>query len=547
MELWEQLTKAALLGTQKYNPDEVSLTAPIQTALGTHQQGDPEDKLLRKAVITMVYRQAGKEFPVVTSTKYNASEPEVLPLCSREAIEILRRILYEKQDQLLEVFLQEMVRRQLRISPELIPALLDKAKEHKEIRQDVRVVIGKRGEWLSALNPEWQHFSTVSLQEAWQTGNLEIRKEVLLQLRKTNPAVARDWLLETWKSEKSTTKTAFLNLFSVHLSMADEPMLEQMLQEKARIVKEVAEKLLFRLKESRVLNRIWLEAHQCIKLVKKGNIFRGNQANIQVEIPSTLPVILEQNGIIPTKDKFLSHCQHIFTAHSTLRTFHHLVLAGLTEAESWLYQICLILPPEKWKQQFVLSDEELIQLLLNDEFSYLISALVNAAILHQDYGFIQAILPQYLQRNRFLSVHRDKSGYYLRFNLIDALPISEKQAYEHELIHLLEQDDFQFYSYLEVYNYQWSHSMARAILKKIAEKCSSGKYYYHFYDPRQIQKLSQYLPPTICQEWEALQPPDEMGKARWQQATSLLFNTLDLKQRISLIFPETETTSAVFE
>jgi hypothetical protein len=182
------------------------------------------------------------------------------------------------------------------------------------------------------------------------------------------------------------------------------------------------------------------------------------------------------------------------------------------------------------------NDQQLIELLLNDDFYYLIPALGNAAVLHQDLGIIYAILPHFLQRNRFLSLHRDKSGYYLRYNLIAALPVSEKQAYENELVALLEQDDFQFYSYQDVYNYPWPLELSREILKKISEKCSSGKYYYHFYDPRQIQKLSQYMSPAVCQEWEKLQPADDMGKARWQQATSLLFNSLDLKQRISTVF-----------
>jgi hypothetical protein len=186
----------------------------------------------------MYYLQAGKEFPLLSGDKLNASELEVLALCSREAVEILRRILYEKQDPLLEVFLQEMVRQPLRISLELMPALLDKAKEFKEIRQQIRIVTSKRGEWLLQLNAEWQYLSTGILEEAWQTGKPEARKEALFFLRKSDPAKAREWLLETWNTEKSVTKTTYLKLFMTNLSMDDEPMLEQMLQEKARTVKK---------------------------------------------------------------------------------------------------------------------------------------------------------------------------------------------------------------------------------------------------------------------------------------------------------------------
>jgi hypothetical protein len=77
----------------------------------------------------MNYLNAGREFPVCQLPMPAASEPETLMLCSGEAAEVLRRILYERQDDLLAVFLQQLVSAQQRIREDLIPELLDKGKE----------------------------------------------------------------------------------------------------------------------------------------------------------------------------------------------------------------------------------------------------------------------------------------------------------------------------------------------------------------------------------------------------------------------------------
>jgi uncharacterized protein YlaN (UPF0358 family) len=64
-------------------------------------------------------------------------------------------------------------------------------------------------------------------------------------MRREAPDKAREWLQEVWKVENANTKASFLHVFMHNLTMADEPMLEEILHDKSQKVREVASRLLF--------------------------------------------------------------------------------------------------------------------------------------------------------------------------------------------------------------------------------------------------------------------------------------------------------------
>ncbi len=527
MEFWDQLIKASLLGTQKQNLAELPLPASIKGLMQGWEDTDKEETFLKVAALGMNYLHAGKEFPLLQVRLPAASEPETLELCSREATEVLRQIIYEKQDGLLEIFLQGLVKNNRRIAEELIPELLDKGKEYLALKEEIRHVTGKRGMWLATLNPDWKYISVIPADETWQTGKLDERKEALEMVRRQDKAKARMWLQEVWKAENANTKAALLPVFLINLSMDDEPMLEEMLGDKSQKVREAAGKLLFHLSGSRLINRLWEGAKDWVTLKKSGSLL-SKKTKLELHIPKPLPASIVHDGIEPNRDKFLKE----FTSKNPVQKW---AVNGSTEPEIWLYQIMSVVSPSRWPAQLDIESSVFVGLLLNNDFSKFLPALFHATVLHKDELFAKLFLKEFTDIAKlFKPAKVDAEVLALKYELIHILP--DKPAYLNELLELLDNDNYLFYSYLQIFDYVWPLTVALKALKKIAHKCSSNQYYYYYYDARQVQKLSPYLPLEVMHEWPTLEPSDEMGKSRWHQATTLLFNSLELRKRVSEVF-----------
>jgi hypothetical protein len=237
-----------------------------------------------------------------------------------------------------------------------------------------------------------------------------------------------------------------------------------------------------------------------------------------------------QDGIEPSRDKFLKE----FTSRNPVQKW---AVNGCTEPEIWMYQIMAMVPPSKWPEYLKIESSIFMGLLLNNDFSKFLPALFGATVLHKDEAFARLLLKEFTDITKlFKPAKADAEVVGLKYELINTLP--DKYTYLSDLLGLLDNDNYQFYSYLQVFDYEWPLPVALKALKKIAEKCNSNQYYYYYYDARQVQKLSPYLPLEVLHEWSKLEPSGEIGKARWQQATALLFNSLELKNRLTEVFEE---------
>jgi hypothetical protein len=309
--------------------------------------------------------------------------------------------------------------------------------------------------------------------------------------------------------------------------MADEPMLEEMLTDKSQKVREVASKLLFHLSGSRLMKRLWEAARSWVVLKKSGSLL-SKKTKLELHISKPLPAVMIQDGIEPNRDKFLKE----FTSRSPVQRW---AVNGCTEAEIWLYQIMSVVPPGRWPEQLNIEPSIFVGLLLNNDFSKFLPALFGATVVHKDEAFARLLLEEFTDITKlFKPAKADAEVVGLKYELINILP--EKESYLSELLNLLDNDNYLFYSYLQIFDYEWPLPVALKALKKISEKCNSNQYYYYYYDARQVQKLSPYLPAGVLHEWSKLEPPGEIGKARWQQATALLYNSLELKKRVVEVF-----------
>lgn len=141
----------------------------------------------------------------------------------------------------------------------VLPALLREAETRQELRTDLWPVLGARGRWLVGRNPHWdfEEWFIPDLEDmaVWETGSLAQRVAWLRAVRAAEPERARR-LVDEAPAGDATTRAALLGVLREGLSMADEPVLEVALDDRAKDVRALARNLLAALPDSAFVARM---------------------------------------------------------------------------------------------------------------------------------------------------------------------------------------------------------------------------------------------------------------------------------------------------
>jgi Family of unknown function (DUF5691) len=166
-----------------------------------------------------------------------------------------------------------------RLPAELVPALLDAARRHRDLRPLVRPVAGPLAAWLAAQRPDWAYASTASPatagpdeDAAWELGSIASRAGYLGRLRRHDPDRAAELLAQAWDAEPPDDRAVLLATLATGLAGTDEPLLERALDDRRRQVRAVALGLLGRLPDSGYANRMAARAGACLDLSEPGRI-----------------------------------------------------------------------------------------------------------------------------------------------------------------------------------------------------------------------------------------------------------------------------------
>ena len=477
MQTWDQIINTALLGTDKRPLAASDLPAELAdtAVLIQNNTTDKEEQFLQTAALVFNYRQCGV-LPLkkegVTIAKADDEEKQY---CSALAIQTLNDIIDSESNSLLQFWLQQCSEKGRIVTPELVPLLLGMGVQQKKLQNRLVACCGKRGEWLSRFNGEW-NFSTASTnEELWQTGSPEQRKMILEQLRKDDPAAARDWLLQTWAQEDASTKIEFLLLFPTNISSADIEFLESLSKERSKKVKEIALWLLKQIPESPLVLQYQQVLQRAVTVGRKG---------LQVQLPADIDENIFKTGI----DKLSNNKEY-------------------TDDEFIVMQLMQSVPPSFWETQLQSTPDVIIRSWQKDGTGKkLLPALVQAVVAFKDQRWATAFM---------------QNSHVFYIDIIPLLPVKEQEFYSIKFMaqfadniieHAIKRED------------NWSIDLTRAIFIHTAK--SIYQYNRSFYS-----RYIHCIPVGIASELNKCAPGEDHLKATWANTSEYITMLINLKKQ----------------
>lgn len=399
----DEIIKAALLGTDKYMPEPSVLlqeTGAKIAALTT----DKEDRLLKLAITTLWYEEAGR-MPLKVENRLPECPPETNPEASEKRCSLVRSALLAKEDTWLAYLVYTIAKAGEVLSSDLVPLILDKALNNRKTAPVLIKICGQAGQWLCGLNTQWQVFFREEEENAWETGHIDQRKAYLENLRQHDPAMAVTLLEQTFASENAATRLAFLELLSDQLSPADEAFLQSLSKDKSQKVKETATAFLRRIQGS-ALNKRYLDyALNVIHIKEERHLLVYKKKTLELDAAVRPDEELFKTGIDKiSRNKGVP--DYIYILGQVLQDIDPAILAGRLD----------------------ITDAGLIELLLaHKEAKHLLMFLTDAATTFRNKAWALALLAQPGIQD---------------ISLLDALPAAERpdfygQFIDHNLPQLL--------------------------------------------------------------------------------------------------------------
>lgn len=340
------LQKFLLVGTSR-----APLSTPLSTELLAPELADiaqpaldaadatPERRLWLAAGATDLWMRAGHVPPPAPAAACPPSAPEQLAACPLRAESVLKLLLQGGQPAaVLQEWLALLARKPARLPERFLPNMLELATRQPALRPRVLPLLGMRGQWLAALEPDWSWAvgsqDADQLQETWHNGALEQRTAALARWRQTDPVAAREALQAAWPAEPPESRVALLACLATGLEARDEAFIEAALDDRRKNVRQLAQRLLARLPGSDYTRRMLARAAPLLQLEKR--LLRGTRLNVAP--PAERDAAMIRDGIGDGK------------------------YPGLGEKAGWLVDLLSAIDPSHWSTRFGLAPDECIAL-----------------------------------------------------------------------------------------------------------------------------------------------------------------------------------------
>lgn len=522
------ILQTALAGSSRQAMGTTETETPVDDLTARLPEGEAERKLLLAAGAAQVYLQAGKSAQSGGTLPDRAAE-ERLPVCSRQAAQLIESLLRGQHADLLPEALERLAQSGRRLPPTLLPAALSVGQA--EARSAMVAVLGERGRWLSRFNPQWHwvegalvETADASLEDAerlWQEGTPRQRSAALRRVRMEQPSMAREWIEAVWRQEKADFRVELLNVIESRISHEDEPFLEAALDDRSTNVRARAAELLAQLPGSALSARTRERADtlldyspaspQRLKTFMR-SVFGGAEQSgtVTVRLPDQPDKATQRDGIGPKPPE------------------------GLGERAWWLTQLLASVPPSHWERRFTAQPAPLVAAAAQDEWGMaVIEGWSRAAILHQDSDWALALWKRWHDVDQ-------KTTYYPRMattmltSLIELLP--QSAAVDIVSHQLKEEKDFQLHTWqliLSSIPRPWSTDLAQAYVEKLKKQVRKDRFkgnqasIYWWYVP---DVAARALPLQYLREVQSLWTEEELSSQNWQLRKFV--ETLHIREQI---------------
>ncbi|HKP81895.1 MAG TPA: DUF5691 domain-containing protein [Pyrinomonadaceae bacterium] len=293
MQTWDEILATAVIGTEQREFKLAASEDELGRLLAQISNTDREGSLLSAASVVALYRSAGVTPTTDTQPLPEAHRDDEMSRGSSATGQHLALMLEGEFRAVLPEWLAAMQRANKRVPEEHLPALLDFGRMEPSLRGMVVAVLGRRGEWLAAQNPEWTYAIRREDKDVWETGSREERLLLLERLRSVEPARAREFLARTWSQEPVRDRVGFLEKLATGLSSSDEPFLNELLHDRGVEVRRAARVMLAGLADSEFSRRLKQLANQVVSF-KKPLI---GKARIEATLPEDPIAWLKANDI----------------------------------------------------------------------------------------------------------------------------------------------------------------------------------------------------------------------------------------------------------
>lgn len=398
MSLLQQLATQALIGSERTSPR----LPPVDGALGnlftdlTAATDSPETLMLRVAGVLSVGALAGFE-PSMINRAHPPSPPASQQGPEKKVLlNTLQDIIKDAPQPLRAEALQALAQCNMHLPPRLLPAFLNHGARHAELRPYLAPVVGERGYWLAGLNPDWAYLFSqrqVLEEHLWETGTREQRTAFLQLQRQQDPAAARHGLQDALGDIDARERAMLAETLRVGLSVEDEPLLNRLLGDRSKEVRQVAADLLAGLPASGYVQRMIERVSRY--LVSERKLLRKT---LILEPPEIFDPDWKQDAIEENR------------AQSE----------PLGQRAWWLYQLARALPLSWWEQATGLNPAELLKWARSSDWSLaLLRAWHHALLREANQAWASALLAQ----------PSIKEFSFDGFELISLLPANEQEEY----------------------------------------------------------------------------------------------------------------------
>ncbi len=322
--LWNEWVKLSLLGTEHQTraPQSSDIPAELQNVVNAlYPVGHPisnntrEANYLATAGVLCTYQNAGfkaiqleqdkSQIPPLENEKQRQVSEQYL---STPIMHLFQQIMkLQNPEGLLHTWCQQAVNTGLTIPPAYLLEVIEATQKSDALQASAGRLLGERGQWLAQFRPSWQRILddsplTLTTTEAtdeniWEDGSLAARCAYLRALRDTDPTQARELLQAVWKQENAKARIALLAEVKTGISVADEELLENCLDDRAKGVRALACELLALLPESAFVQRHTERLEQWLSIEKAGGLLKRKKFTINVNMPDEWDATWERDGI----------------------------------------------------------------------------------------------------------------------------------------------------------------------------------------------------------------------------------------------------------